>query len=59
VRSGVRCAWRDLVRVETAEANHLRNYRGGFATVVGFLKYVAAKIHTLRIFGASFLAHFR
>jgi hypothetical protein len=30
------------MRVETAKANDLRNYRGGFATVVGFLEYVPA-----------------
>jgi hypothetical protein len=30
------------MRVETAKANNLRNDRGRFATVVGFLEYVAA-----------------
>jgi hypothetical protein len=38
----MRCAWRDFVRVETAEAYDLRNYGGGFASVAGFLKYVAS-----------------
>jgi hypothetical protein len=47
------------MRVETAETNDLRNYRSGFATVVGFLEYVAPKIHTLRIFGPSLFRHFR
>jgi hypothetical protein len=47
------------MRVETAKANDLRNNGGGFATVIGFLEYVAAKIHTLRIFSTSFLRHFR
>jgi hypothetical protein len=47
------------MRVKTAETYDLRNYRGGFATVVGFLEYVPAKIHTLRIFSASLFRHFR
>jgi hypothetical protein len=59
MRSGMRSAWRDLVRVESTEANHLRNDRGRLTPVIGLLENVAAKIHTLRIFGASFLTHFR
>jgi hypothetical protein len=55
----MRSPWRDLVRVETAKTNNLRNDRGGFATVVSFLEYVAAKIHTLRIFATSLFRHFR
>jgi len=38
----MRCAWRDFVRVESAETYDLRNNGGGFATVVSFLEYVAA-----------------
>jgi hypothetical protein len=38
----MRSARRNLVRVETAKANDLRNNGGGFASVVGFLEYVAA-----------------
>jgi hypothetical protein len=42
VRAGMRSAWRNLVRVESAETYDLRNDRGGFATVVSFLEYVAS-----------------
>jgi hypothetical protein len=42
VRAGMRCAWRDFVRVESAETYDLRNYGGGFASVIGFLEYVAS-----------------
>jgi hypothetical protein len=59
MRAGMRCAWRNLMRIKPAETNDLRNDCGGFATVVSFLEYVPAKIHTLRIFSASFLRHFR
>jgi len=38
----MRSPWRDFVRVETAKTYDLRNNGGGFATVVGFLEYVAA-----------------
>jgi hypothetical protein len=38
----MRSAWRDFVRVKTAETYNLRNDSGGFASVVGFLEYVAA-----------------
>jgi hypothetical protein len=38
----MRSAWRDFVRVETAEANDLRNNCGRFASVIGFLEYVAS-----------------
>jgi hypothetical protein len=59
MRAGMRSPWRNLVRVETAETYDLRNNGGRFATVVSFLEYVAAKIHTLRIFATSLLRHFR
>jgi hypothetical protein len=59
VRAGMRCAWRDFVRVESAETNDLRNNGGRFASIVSFFEYVATKIHTLRIFATSFLRHFR
>jgi hypothetical protein len=36
----MRSPWRNLVRVETAEAYDLRNNGGSFATVVGFFEYV-------------------
>jgi hypothetical protein len=42
MRSGMRSAWRDLMRVESAKTNNLRNNGGGFATVVGFFEYVPA-----------------
>jgi hypothetical protein len=38
----MRSAWRYLMRVETAETYDLRNDGGGFASVIGFLEYVAA-----------------
>jgi hypothetical protein len=59
MRAGMRSPWRDFVRIKPAETYDLRNNRGSFATVVGFLEYVPAKIHTLRIFSASLFRHFR
>jgi hypothetical protein len=38
----MRSPWRDFVRIESAETYDLRNDRGGFASVVGFLEYVPA-----------------
>jgi hypothetical protein len=42
MRAGMRSPWRDLMRVESAEAYDLRNNGGSFATVVRFLEYVPA-----------------
>jgi hypothetical protein len=55
----MRSAWRDFVRVESAEANDLRNNGGGFASVIGFFEYVASEIHALRILATSLFRHFR